>query len=160
VAYLEKLLPDGEPESDPEAERTVKKSRGLADLAGILTRPGQSPVPIEELSFPRGPEPGKSNDSLGKESSGIALQPLEAAPCLVLAQWDAEAGVWVATSDDLPGLVTEAASLKALRAKLADMVPDLLRANAARRLASLGGSTPGMQDVPRRRSDPEQPDES
>jgi hypothetical protein len=131
VAYLEKLLPGREPETEPEPERAVEKSLPPAHWAGILARPGQSSVPIEELSLPRSPEPENSNARAGKESSGTAPQPLEAALCLVLAQWDAEAGVWVATSDDVPGLVTEAASIEALRTKLVDLVPDLLRADAA-----------------------------
>ncbi len=47
----------------------------------------------------------------------------------IRAEWDEEAGVWVATSDDVPGLVTESASLDELSAKLAVMVPELLDAN-------------------------------
>lgn len=47
----------------------------------------------------------------------------------VVAQWDAEAQVWVATSDDVPGLVTEADNLEDLRKKLAVMVPELLDLN-------------------------------
>jgi predicted RNase H-like HicB family nuclease len=49
----------------------------------------------------------------------------------VRAEWDPEAKVWVATSDDLPGLVTEAETVEALQQKLAVMVPDLLEANGA-----------------------------
>jgi hypothetical protein len=44
---------------------------------------------------------------------------------IVEANWDAEAGVWVATSQHI-GLVTEAATLEALRSKLPMMVEDLL----------------------------------
>ena len=47
----------------------------------------------------------------------------------VKAEWDAEAKVWVATSDDLPGLVTEAETVEALQRKLATMIPELLEAN-------------------------------
>lgn len=47
----------------------------------------------------------------------------------IRAEWDAEAGVWVATSDDVPGLVTEAPTLEALSAKLEVMVPELLQLN-------------------------------
>ena len=47
----------------------------------------------------------------------------------VTAEWDNEAAVWVATSDDVPGLVTEADTLEALSAKLNVMVPELLDAN-------------------------------
>lgn len=49
----------------------------------------------------------------------------------VNADWDAEAGVWVATSEDVPGLVTEADSIEALKAKLQVLVPELLEANAS-----------------------------
>jgi hypothetical protein len=45
------------------------------------------------------------------------------------AEWDPEARVWVATSDDVPGLVTESESLEALDAKLKHMVPELLESN-------------------------------
>jgi hypothetical protein len=34
-------------------------------------------------------------------------------PLLVTAEWDEEAKVWVATSDDVPGLATEAESREA-----------------------------------------------
>jgi predicted RNase H-like HicB family nuclease len=47
-------------------------------------------------------------------------------PIIVHADWDPEAGVWVATTHDLKGLVTEADSIEALRAKLPGMVLDLL----------------------------------
>jgi predicted RNase H-like HicB family nuclease len=47
----------------------------------------------------------------------------------VLADWDAEAEVWVATSDDVPGLATEASSIDELVPKLKVMVPELLALN-------------------------------
>ncbi|ROR39632.1 DUF1902 domain-containing protein [Diaphorobacter sp. C33] len=50
-------------------------------------------------------------------------------PYLIHAEWDDEAGVWVATSDDVPGLATESASLEALAEKLHHLVPELLEAN-------------------------------
>ena len=45
------------------------------------------------------------------------------------ADWDPEAEVWVATSDDVPGLATEAATVEALAAKLRILIPELLEAN-------------------------------
>ncbi|HUX68695.1 MAG TPA: DUF1902 domain-containing protein [Terriglobales bacterium] len=45
--------------------------------------------------------------------------------------WDQEAEVWVADSQDVLGLITEAESLDALRKKLAVMIPELLQDNAA-----------------------------
>ena len=47
----------------------------------------------------------------------------------VNAEWDPEARVWVATSDDVPGLITEAETVEALAEKLSVMVPELLEAN-------------------------------
>ena len=47
----------------------------------------------------------------------------------VRAEWDAEAAVWAATSDDVPGLVTEADTIEALDAKLKNRAPELLEAN-------------------------------
>jgi len=49
----------------------------------------------------------------------------------VNAEWDAEAKVWVATSDDVPGLITEAETVEALAEKLSAMIPELLEANAS-----------------------------
>jgi hypothetical protein len=45
---------------------------------------------------------------------------------VVRADWDAEAAVWVAGSDDLDGFATEAPSLEELRTKLRVIVADLL----------------------------------
>ncbi len=47
----------------------------------------------------------------------------------VIATWDTEASVWVAESDDVPGLVTEAESLEILVNKLRTLIPELLEAN-------------------------------
>ncbi len=47
----------------------------------------------------------------------------------VNALWDDEAKVYVASSDDVPGLVTEAPDLETLMRKLRIMVPELLEAN-------------------------------
>jgi predicted RNase H-like HicB family nuclease len=37
--------------------------------------------------------------------------------------------VWVAESEDIPGLVTEADTIEALTAKLRQMIPELLQLN-------------------------------
>jgi len=47
----------------------------------------------------------------------------------VRATWDPEACVWVAESEDVPGLVTEADDIEALVAKLKVLIPELLDAN-------------------------------
>ncbi|BCI68070.1 hypothetical protein AAJCM20276_27060 [Acetobacter aceti] len=49
----------------------------------------------------------------------------------VLAVWDDEAKVFVATSDDVPGLVTEAESLDELKRKLTILIPELMELNGA-----------------------------
>jgi hypothetical protein len=51
---------------------------------------------------------------------------LMARPIIVHADWDPDAAVWVATTNDLRGLVTEANTIEALRAKLPGMILDLL----------------------------------
>ena len=50
---------------------------------------------------------------------------------VVKAMWDAKVGVWVATSDDVPGLVTESKTFEALLKKLRTLVPELLELNGA-----------------------------
>ena len=47
----------------------------------------------------------------------------------ICAEWDEEGRVWVATSDDVAGLATEADTMEVLSAKLKIMVPELLSAN-------------------------------
>ena len=43
--------------------------------------------------------------------------------------WDDEAGVWVATSDDIPGLVLESGSFDALLERVRFTAPELLTLN-------------------------------
>lgn len=57
-------------------------------------------------------------------------------PFFVRAEWDEETSVWVATSDDVPGLVTEEATMEGLIQKLKTIIPELLEAN---------GLTPGKE---------------
>lgn len=47
----------------------------------------------------------------------------------VQAFWDKDAEVWVATSEDVPGLATEASSLEILSSKLRVMIPELIVLN-------------------------------
>ena len=49
---------------------------------------------------------------------------------VVTVEWDDEARVYVATSDDVPGLVAEAPTLDQIREKVLALVPDLLESNA------------------------------
>lgn len=48
---------------------------------------------------------------------------------IVRAMWDAEAQVWVAESENISGLVTEADTIEALTAKLRNTIPELLILN-------------------------------
>ena len=48
----------------------------------------------------------------------------------ILAQWDGDAGVWVAESEDVPGLVAEGGSPSILAQKLRILIPELLELNA------------------------------
>ena len=47
----------------------------------------------------------------------------------VNAEWDGEAEVWVASSEDVPGLATGAGTFEALIEKLKVVIPELLEAN-------------------------------
>ena len=48
---------------------------------------------------------------------------------VITAAWDQDARVWVATSDDIPGLATEAASLEDLIQRVEDVAPELIEDN-------------------------------
>ena len=48
---------------------------------------------------------------------------------LVKAEWDDEAGVWVATSDDVPGLVAEHSDFRKLQELVLNLIPVLLVEN-------------------------------
>lgn len=50
-------------------------------------------------------------------------------PFYVHAEWDEHARVWVASSDEVPGLVTEADTTESLILKLKVMIPELLELN-------------------------------
>jgi len=52
-----------------------------------------------------------------------------AAPKIVHAQWDDEAKVWWATSEDVSGLVAEERTYEALLKTVLELVPELLRLN-------------------------------
>ena len=43
--------------------------------------------------------------------------------------WDEEAGVWIAQSDDIPGLVLESGSLDALMERVRYAAPELIELN-------------------------------
>ena len=60
---------------------------------------------------------------------------------LVRATWDDEARVWVAESDDVPGLVTEASTTKQLLAKLRVLVSELLELNHCGEKATMKSGT-------------------
>jgi len=52
----------------------------------------------------------------------------------VTAFWDPEARVWVAESDELPGLVAEAESMNELIPELDKIIPALIEANRVTKL--------------------------
>lgn len=54
---------------------------------------------------------------------------MQDAPLFVRVEWDDEAQVWVAFSDDVPGLATEEHDMNALIKKLKIMIPELLELN-------------------------------
>jgi predicted PolB exonuclease-like 3'-5' exonuclease len=58
---------------------------------------------------------------------------------LVRADWDEDAHVWFATSDDIDGLAIEASTLEELRQKILAVVPEL---------AELNGLKSDLPDLP------------
>lgn len=62
-------------------------------------------------------------------SKFLAAQPESRRTFQIEAEWDDEAGVWVVSSDDIPGLVTEAETIEGVTHKLLEIVPDLLELN-------------------------------
>jgi hypothetical protein len=63
---------------------------------------------------------------------------------VVRAEWDPEARVFVASSDDVPGLVAEGESPPALMDKLLVLVPELLDLNRSAR----GRHDEAMREIP------------
>ena len=59
----------------------------------------------------------------------------------VEALWDEDAQVWVASSNDVPGLITEADTMEHLMQKLKIVIPELLHANGLL-------NVPGEIDIP------------
>jgi predicted RNase H-like HicB family nuclease len=59
---------------------------------------------------------------------------------LVRAVWDSEAGVWVAESPDLPGLIVEADTSEELLGKLDAVIPELI--------VESGFDTRGLPQIP------------
>ncbi|MBR4442629.1 MAG: DUF1902 domain-containing protein [Clostridia bacterium] len=49
--------------------------------------------------------------------------------CNIKFRWDAEEAVWIATSDDVPGLVLESGSFDALLERVKLAVPELIVLN-------------------------------
>ena len=52
-------------------------------------------------------------------------------------QWDPEAAVWIATSDDITGLVLESGSVDALIERVRYAVPELLELNGQPKAAAI-----------------------
>ena len=48
---------------------------------------------------------------------------------VITTTWDTESSVWIATSEDIPGLALESGSLDALMERVRIAVPDLLSLN-------------------------------
>ena len=61
-------------------------------------------------------------------------------PINILAEWDPEASVWVATSDDVYGLAVESPTLETLAERLPGVLEDLIEGNHP--------ELAGLKDIP------------
>ncbi|WP_295758179.1 DUF1902 domain-containing protein [uncultured Oscillibacter sp.] len=61
--------------------------------------------------------------------------------------WDPEASVWVATSDDIPGLVLESGSFDALLERVRFAAPELLELNSTERPVLLSFRAERMEKI-------------
>ena len=61
--------------------------------------------------------------------------------------WDGEASMWVATSDDVPGLVLESNSYDALIEKVKVAIPELLELNSKNPLATIKFVSERLEEV-------------
>ena len=71
-------------------------------------------------------ERGRRRRAKQAEGRNRAEQDVMNEAYVVRAEWDPGAGVWVAMSDDVPGLITEAETIETLDTKLQQMIPDQL----------------------------------
>lgn len=67
--------------------------------------------------------------------------------CVVNLTWDPEASVWVATSDDIPGLVLESGSFDALLERVRFAAPELLELNSTERPVLLSFRAERMEKI-------------
>jgi hypothetical protein len=61
-------------------------------------------------------------------------------PINIIAEWDPEASVWVATSDDVHGLAVESPTLERLAGRLPGILEDLIEGNHP--------ELAGLKDIP------------
>ena len=52
--------------------------------------------------------------------------------CRIKCFWDSEAAVWIATSQDIPGLVLESGSIDTLIERVRFAVPELIKLNGVK----------------------------
>ena len=67
--------------------------------------------------------------------------------CVVNLTWDPEASVWVATSEDIPGLVSESGSFDALLERVRFAAPELLEMNSTEIPAVLSFQAERMERI-------------
>jgi hypothetical protein len=67
-------------------------------------------------------------------------------PIEIVAEWDPDASVWVATTDDLDGFVMEDATLERLASRIPGVVADLVEGNHPE-LASLASIPFHLRDI-------------
>jgi predicted RNase H-like HicB family nuclease len=140
---MRKAKPNATDDPRPEYERSDfgKMVRGkyaarLAEETNVVVlEPEVAKVKAEEWpedfwrAFEGMPDDFERPPQIRQTRESFPVSPKEGFCYHIHADWDPEAGVWVATSHDVPGLATEASTLEALAEKLRTMIPELLEAN-------------------------------
>lgn len=95
-------------------------------------QPVRSPVTYDGIN-PSRVDSIQDQDEFAGWHEAKAIPQMNRVSIIVKATWDDEAKVWVAETDDIDGLATEADTLEALRDKVLLMIPELLALNGKRR---------------------------
>lgn len=114
----------------PELARVAKLSRSAVDRLEKIGRfPKRVRLGPRAVAWKRQDIEGWLSKLGSDQSSAIPVMSEKPAMLDVRAEWDDEAGVWIATSEDVPGLCVEASTFDELVDVATELTPELLELN-------------------------------